>query len=164
LEIEVNRRRRTQSGLTLIEMLIVVAIISVMIGIAFPSITSGIESLRLRSATDEIVSTFNSAMNRADRRQMAVEIVVDRVGNQIVFASADPGYRRLVTMPEGVTIERVLPTIPNLDETLPRQFLIHPGGTVPHIGLELKNRRNQRRIVSVDPITGGAQVVEAPQQ
>lgn len=157
-----NRRRSTEAGLTLIEMLIVVAIISVMIGIAFPSISSGIDTLRLRSATDEIVSTFNSAMNRADRRQIAVEIVVDRAQNRLVFASAAPGYRREVTMPEGVTIERVLPTIPNLDENLPRQFLIHPGGTIPHIGLELKNRRNTRRIVSVDPITGGAQVVEQP--
>ena len=157
-----TRRRRTQSGLTLIEMLIVVAIIGVMVGIAFPSITSGIDSLRIRSASDEIVSTFNSAMNRADRRQVAVEIIVDRVGNRLLFASADPGYRREVTMPEGVTIERVLPLIPGLDETLPRQFLIHPGGTVPRLGLELKNRRNVRLIVSVDPITGGAQVVTPP--
>ena len=155
-----TRRRRTQSGLTLIEMLIVVAIISVMIGIAFPSITSGIETLRLRSATDEIVSTFNSAMNRADRRQVAVEIIVDRAQNKMFFASADPGYRREVSMPDGVTIERVLPLIPNLDENLPRQFLIHPAGTVPRIGLELKNRKNQVRIVSVDPITGSAQVAE----
>ena len=84
------------------------------------------------------------------------------MGNRLLFASADPGYRREVTMPEGVTIERVLPLIPGLDETLPRQFLIHPGGTVPHLGLELKNRRNVRLIVSVDPITGGAQVVTPP--
>lgn len=155
-----TRRRRTQSGLTLIEMLIVVAIIGVMVGIAFPSVTSGIDSLRIRSATDEIVSTFNAAMNRADRRQIAIEIIVDRPGNRLFFASADASYRREVTMPDGVTIENVLPVIPNLDVSLPRQFLIHPGGTVPPIALELKNRRNMRRIVSVDPITGAAQVVE----
>ena len=38
-----TRRRRTQSGVTLIEMLIVVSIIGVMVGIAFPAITSGID-------------------------------------------------------------------------------------------------------------------------
>jgi hypothetical protein len=143
-------------------MLIVVAIVGVMVGIAFPAITSGIDSLRIRSASDEIVSTFNSAMNRADRRQVAVEIIIDRAQNRLLFASADPGYRRELTMPDGVTIERVYPLIPNLDETLPRQFLIHPGGTVPRLGLELKNRRSMRLIVSVDPITGGAQVVTPP--
>jgi len=141
-------------------MMIVVAIIAVMVGIAFPSITSGIESLRLRSATDEIASTFNSAMTRADRRQMAVQIIVDRAQNRLLFASADTSFRRELTMPDGVTIERVLPAVPNLDENLPREFLIHPGGAVPQIGLELKNRKNSRRIVSVDPITGAAQVQE----
>lgn len=157
-----TRRRKTQRGVTLLEMLIVVAIIGVMVGIAFPAITSGIDSLRIRSASDEIVSSFNSAMNRADRRQVAVEIVIDRASNRVFVASADPGYRRELTMPDGVTIERVYPIIPNLDEGLPRQFIIHPGGTVPHLGLELKNRRNMHLIVSVDPITGGAQVVTPP--
>ena len=152
-------RRKTQRGVTLLEMLVVVAIIGVMVGIAFPAITSGIDSLRIRSASDEIVSTFNSAMIRADRRQVAVEIIIDRAHNRLFFASADPGYRRELTMPDGVTIEHVYPLIPNLDESLPRQFLIHPGGTVPRLGLELKNRRNMHLIVSVDPITGGAQVV-----
>jgi prepilin-type N-terminal cleavage/methylation domain-containing protein len=158
----VNSRRGTQSGLTLVEMLIVVAIIGVMVGIAFPSITAGIDSLRLRSATDEIVSTLNAGMNRADRRQLAVEIVVDRAQNRLLLAAADNSFRRQVDLPDGVTIERVLPAIPNLDEMLPRQFLIHPGGVVPAIGLELKNRRDVRRVVSVDPITGAAQVVEQP--
>ena len=157
-----TRRRRTQSGLTLVEMPIVVSIIGVMIGIAFPSITSGIDTLRIRSASDEIVSTLVSAMNRADRRQIAVEIVVDRASNRIFAASADPGYRRELAMPEGVTIEHVLPLIPNLGENLPRQFMIHPGGTVPRLGLEIKNRRNLRMLVSVDPITGSAQVVTLP--
>jgi prepilin-type N-terminal cleavage/methylation domain-containing protein len=158
----VTPRRQTQAGLTLIEMIVVVAIIGVMVGLAFPSITSGIETLRLRSATDGIVSAFGAAMNRADRRQVAVEIVVEKTAGRLVFASADPGYRREVTMPDGVTIERVLPVILNLDVNLPRQFLIHPGGTVPRIGLELKNRRNARRLVTVDPITGAAQVAELP--
>lgn len=155
-----RERRTTQSGVTLMEMLIVVAIIGVMIGVAFPSITSGIESLRLRQASDEIVSQMNAAVNRAERRQVAVEVIVNRVAGRLTFASADPGYRRELTMPEGVTIERVLPEIPNLDERLPRQFLIHPGGTPPRMALELKNRQNARRRVSVDPITGAAQVTE----
>lgn len=153
-------RRRTQSGVTLMEMLIVVAIIGVMVGVAFPSVTSGIESLRIRSATDEIVSSLGSAMNRADRRQIAVEVIVDRARQRLTFASADASYRREVVMPEGVTIARVLPVIPNLDVSLPRQFLIHPGGTVPRISLELVNRKGARRLVSVDPISGAPQVTE----
>ena len=157
-----THRRRTQSGLTLIEIMIVVGIIGVMVAVAFPSVTSGIDSLRIRSASDQIVSTFNSAMNRADRRQIPVEVVIDRPQARLFFASADGGYRRDLTMPDGVTIEHVYPLIPGLDEGLPRQFLLHPGGTVPRIAVELKNRRNVRMMVSVDPITGGAQAAILP--
>jgi len=152
--------RSSQSGITLMEMLIVITIIAVMVGVAFPSIASGVETLRLRSASDLIVSGMNSALNRAERWQMPVEMRIERGNNRILFATVAPGYAREVTMPEGVTIERVLPVIPNLNENLPRHFLIHPGGTVPRIGIELKNRKNTRRLVSIDPITGVAQVAE----
>lgn len=146
------------------EMLLVVAIVGLMAGIAFPSITAGLDSLRLRSATDEIASAFNAALNRADRRQIVVEVLIEPAQNRILFASADPGYRRELTLPTGVTIEGVLPRIPNLEGNLPRQFLIHPGGTIPRIGIELKNVRNARRVVMVDPISGRPQVMESPPQ
>lgn len=152
--------RSSQAGVTLMEMLIVITIIAVMVGVAFPSITSGIETLRLRSASDLIVSGMNSALNRAERWQLPVEVRIERSTNRILFATVAPGYAREVAMPDGVTIERVHPVIPNLDENLPRHFLIHPGGTVPRIGIELKNRKNTRRLVTVDPITGVAQVTE----
>jgi len=42
----VNNRR----GVTLLEMLIVVALIGLLAGITFPAVTSGIDSLRLNSA------------------------------------------------------------------------------------------------------------------
>lgn len=145
------------------EMIVVVAIIAVMVGIAFPSVTAGLEGLRLRSVSDEIATGFNAALNRADRRQIVVEVTVDREKNLIRFASADNAYQREVAMPDGVTIERVLPLIPNLDESLPRQFLVHPGGTVPRIGIQIKNKKNAQQLVMVDPISGTARVQEVQQ-
>ena len=43
-------------GVTLIEMLIVVAIIGLIAGISFPAVSSGVDSLRLVSASDSLVS------------------------------------------------------------------------------------------------------------
>jgi prepilin-type N-terminal cleavage/methylation domain-containing protein len=160
LEVQVNRRRPRQSGVTLLEMMIVVTLIALMVGVSFPAISAGLDTLRLRSASDSIVSAFNSAMTRADRRQVAVEFRIEKANNRLLFASAEPGYYREITLPDGVTIERVLPVIPNLDESLPRQYLIHPGGAVPRIGLEIKNRRNSKQLVMVDPISGTAQIIQ----
>lgn len=153
-----RRRRHNQAGVTLIEILIVVAIVGLMVGISFPAVTAGLDSIRLRSATDIVASTLNGAANRASRRQTAVELVIDPAQNRILLAGVAPGIEREIYLPDGVSIERILPEIPGMEGNPVRQFLIPPGGSAPRIGVELKNRRNARRIVSLEPITGVAKV------
>jgi prepilin-type N-terminal cleavage/methylation domain-containing protein len=146
-----------RQGITLIEMLIVVALLSLMVGVTFPSVSSGIDSLRIISASDAIVSFLNGALNRAERRQEVVEVEVSVLEDLLTLRSADPGFVRRLELPDGVTIRTVLPRIP-VDPEAPRRFLLYPGGTVPRFGIELVNRRGARRIVRVDPITGAPQV------
>ncbi len=153
---------KTKSGVTLIELMVVVGLISLMIGISFPAITSGIDSLRLNAATNGIVSFFNTGLSRADRRQQVVEITISKTGNSIEMRSTDPGFLRKLEMPEGVSITHILPELPENPDA-PRTFLLYPGGTVPRFGVQLINRRNVERIVRVDPITGVPRV-EQPEQ
>ena len=142
-----------RSGVTLVELLIVVALVGLLAGITFPAVSSGIDSLRLRSATDAVVAFLNGGLNRAERRQQVVEVTISRAANALWLRSAEPGWVRTLEMPEGVSILTVLPKLP--DETdLPRRFLLYPGGTAPRFGVELANRKGARRIVRVDPITG----------
>ena len=49
----------------------VVALVGMVAAIAFPSVTSGLDSVRLSSASDSIVSFLNAGLNRAERRQTA---------------------------------------------------------------------------------------------
>ncbi len=153
---------KTKSGVTLIELMVVVGLISLMIGISFPAITSGIDSLRLNAATNGIVSFFNTGLSRADRRQQVVEITISKTGNSIEMRSTDPGFLRKLEMPEGVSITHILPELPENPDA-PRTFLLYPGGTVPRFGVQLITRRNVERIVRVDPITGVPRV-EQPEQ
>lgn len=150
--------RRSQRGVTLLEMMIVVSLMALMVGVTFPAVTSGIDSLRLRAATDSIVSNLSAALNRAERRQIAMEVIILPAENLIRFASADPGYRRELQMPEGVIITRILPEIPGVEPAATRAFLMHPGGVVPRIAVEVTNRRGAKRLVSVDPITQTARI------
>ena len=57
------------AGITLIELLVVVAIIGVLAGISYPSVAAGIDSVRMRSATDSVASILNGAVDRAERRR-----------------------------------------------------------------------------------------------
>jgi prepilin-type N-terminal cleavage/methylation domain-containing protein len=157
--------RRSERGVTLIEMIAVVAIIGLIAAITFPSIGSGLESVRMTAAANSVVAFLNAGLNRAERNQQPLEIVVSIAGNNIAMQAPDPKpYARSMQMPEGVTIVRVHPPMQNGAEEAARAFFVHPGGTVPRIGIELANRRGVRRIVRVDPITGIPRVEPVPEQ
>jgi prepilin-type N-terminal cleavage/methylation domain-containing protein len=163
--MNLGRRRSLakDAGVTLVEMLIVVAIVGLIASISFPSVASGLESLRLTSATDSIVGLLNGAMNRAERRQQAMEITVSVQDNSLSLASSEAGFTRTLSMPDGVKIVAVWPKLLEEDNQ-PRRFLLLPGSTVPRIGVEIANRKGARRIVRVNPITGVPDIerVEAP--
>src|SRR6202140_4986681 len=103
---------KTESGITLVELVVVVALISVIVGISFPAISSGVDSLRLNAATNSVVSFFNTGLSRAERRQQVVEITISKPENTLSMRSTDPGFSRKLEMPEGVSIVQVLPELP----------------------------------------------------
>ena len=148
-----TRNQKPETGITLIEMMVVVVLISLMVGISFPAITSGVDSLRLNAATSGVVSFVNSGLSRAERRQQVVEITISKAENALFMRSTEPGFFRKLDIPEGVSITHVLPELPENPDA-PRRFLLYPGGTAPRFGIQLVNRRNVERIVRVDPITG----------
>ncbi|MDP2996034.1 MAG: prepilin-type N-terminal cleavage/methylation domain-containing protein [Bryobacterales bacterium] len=149
--------KRSSRGVTLIEMLLVVAIVGLMAAVSFPAVTSGIDSLRLASASDSVVSFFNAGLNRAERRQQLIEIVVSKSERSLTMRSSERGFLRRIELPEGIAIVSILPE-GREEKDGGRRFVLYPGGVVPRIGLELANRKGTRRIVRVDPITGVPQI------
>jgi prepilin-type N-terminal cleavage/methylation domain-containing protein len=150
-----NRRIRPRltRGVTLIEMLIVVALIGLLAGITFPSVSAGLDSLRLTSAGNSLVDFLNAALTRAERRQQVVEVTISKKENALWLHSTEPGFVRKLELPDGIAIVSVLPRPPQPEEG-PRQFYLYPGGALPSLGVEIVNRRGDHRVVSVDPITG----------
>ncbi len=136
-------------------MLVVVTLIAIMIGISFPAVGSGIDSLRMSSAADAVAGFLQGAVNRTERRQQMMEMTISPQENALILAGE--GFLRRYNLPEGVTIAEVLPAVP-LDVRLPRRFLLYPGGAPPRIGVRLANGRGAQRIISLDPITGIPQI------
>jgi len=152
-------------GVTLIEMLVVMAIIGVIVGVSIPSVAAGIDSVRLTSATDATAAFLNSAVNRAERREQAVEVVISRKENLLTAYSIDPGPAREMHMPDGITIEAVLPA--QQEEDTPdeeRRLILMPGAAVPGIGIQLGNRHGAHRVVRLDPMTGFPRVESVNQE
>lgn len=138
-------------------MLVVATLIGILAAISFPSVSAGLDGLRLNSASNSIVSFLNAGLNRAERRQQVVEITIVRSERALSMRSAEPGFSRRIEMPEGIVIVAIHPDIPG-EADVPRHFLLYPGGAIPRIGIEIANKRNEHRIVRVDPITGVPQV------
>jgi prepilin-type N-terminal cleavage/methylation domain-containing protein len=141
-----------EAGVTLIELLIVLTLIALVAGISYPSAAAGVESLRLRSVSDTVVSFLNTAIDRAGRRQQVIEVWIAPKDNVMIARSPDLEFSRRLDLPDGYRILSVLPPAEvNPDE--PRRFLLYPGGAVPRIGIELANQAGNKRLVSVDPFT-----------
>ena len=135
-------------------MVVVVAIIALIVGLSLPAASAGLDSVRIVSATDSVAAFLNAAVTRAERRQQPIELVVFAQEGRLALYSNEPGFTRELTMPDGVSIEAVLPALENADPATPRRFLFIPGATVPGISIQLGNRRHAHRTVHLDPMTG----------
>jgi prepilin-type N-terminal cleavage/methylation domain-containing protein len=145
-----------ERGITLIEMLVVMAVIALIAGLATPSISAGLDSLRLRSTSDAMIGFLNTALARADTRQQVVEIVISPAEGTLTATSADHGFNKRLEVVSPIRILSVQPELASdiEDQNQPRRFLVYPGGAVPKIAIEIGNSRGRKRLVSIDPVTG----------
>lgn len=152
---------KAPAGITLIELLVVVALVSLLVGITFPAIGAGLDSLRLVSSANRIASFLNAALNRVERRQQVVVVSVWPQEGRLSMRSTEAGFERSMELDEGVSMVAVHPELPYPSDQ-PRRLLLLPGGAMPRLAIELRNRRGARRLVSIDPITGVTRI-EVPE-
>ena len=93
-------------------------------------------------------------MNRADRRQDVIEVVVDPKLNQLALHSTEPGFERILSMPENVAITG----------DAPRHFILMPNGVIPRVTVDLVNIKGARKRVSIDGINGAPQITNINEQ
>src|ERR1035437_7634345 len=84
-----NRARR---GVTLVEMVVVVAIIALIVGLSFPAASAGLDNVRMVSAGDSVATFLNAAVNRAERHQQPVELVISPQEGRLTLYSNEPGF------------------------------------------------------------------------
>ncbi|HEY3743265.1 MAG TPA: prepilin-type N-terminal cleavage/methylation domain-containing protein [Bryobacteraceae bacterium] len=157
-----SEARRAQAGVTLLEIMVVMVIVAIMAGAVYPSVASSLDGIRLSSSADEIVAFLNGAVERANRRQVAVEVTIDKAARTIVLHSTEPGFERRYELPSNVTLVAIEPELPggasNSANGEVRRFYIYPGGTAPRIGVGIANHNGALRMIRIDPITGAPKI------
>jgi type II secretory pathway pseudopilin PulG len=145
----------------MLEMLIVVGLMSLVAGLSYPSVANGLATLRLRSASDSIATFLTTAVDRAERTQQAVEIVISPAENTLTALSSDAKFTRRLELTDSLRIANVLPAIANADPEKPvaRRFVVYPGGAAPRIAIELATPGGAHRTIAVDPLTGFPRVL-----
>jgi len=154
-------RLSRQRGISLLELMIVLMVVSLMVGITYPSIGAGLDSLRLRSAADQAASLLTQGIARVERTQSPLELLADRAAGRLVLRDLTGRFAREQKLDAGIRIAEILPPLPAAGEETSRLVLLAPGEPFPAIGLVLANDRGQRRLVRIDPLTAMA-VVETP--
>ncbi|HEY4363322.1 MAG TPA: prepilin-type N-terminal cleavage/methylation domain-containing protein [Bryobacteraceae bacterium] len=143
---------KSEAGVTLLELLVVVVLIAIVAGLTYPSAAAGLDSLRLRSASDKVVAFLNTALERADRRQQVIELRIAPGEGALSARSADASFERTLELPDFIHIVSVQPALV-ADSGEQRRFLMYPGGTAPRLVIELESKDGRKRRVIVDPLT-----------
>jgi prepilin-type N-terminal cleavage/methylation domain-containing protein len=142
-----------KKGVTLIELLIVFAIIGVMAGLLAPNIGAWLPSYRLRSATRNIVSTFRGAQMRA---------ISEQIPYPVSFNGADTGMASNAGYVYAGTVTALPPGITIVSNTLPAlRVTFNPDGTIntaiPPI-ITLQNTKGIQKTITVRSATGRATI------
>ena len=149
---------RNDVGVTLMEVLVVVAIASILLAIVFPAVGSGLGTLELQSAATRLAAASRYARDQAVHRQRTLQLEIDPAAGVLSVADLDGSGEWRYELPPSVRIEAVLPE-ENLASSRNRSFFFLPDGSAPAFEVVLTNTRRQVAVIG-DPLTGTARVVE----
>lgn len=137
-----------ESGITLVEMLVTLAIIALIVSIAYPSMTTGIDGIRLRTSVDNIAVLFTEARNMSDRFQTPVQITVMPSENRLHAATIDGAWQKIYELPDRVHV------------VIPREtgaVVLYPGSPTPGLRMLLEAEYGARTGLRFNIFTGVAE-------
>ena len=140
-----SSRRAMQLGITLIETLVTVAIIAVMVGVSYPTLTSGLDGIRLRTSISQAGTFFSRARLKATRTQSPVQFVIDPKKNQLMAAAIEGRWRDELQFEDGIYV--VFPAGH-------ARLILYPGQPPLEFRLKLQNRAGTRAGLKINVLTG----------
>lgn len=135
--METGEGNRTDAGATLLEMLVVLAVLGLALGVGFPRLRGVYEALDAQAARTALAADLRSARARAVREDRPVVFEVAPDGREFAW----DGVR--TQLPDGL---RLLAS--------PRNFIFHPDGGAADARLDLVRTARPALRLAVDGSTG----------
>lgn len=151
-------QRKIQLGVTLLELLVVMALATALLALVFPSAGAGLRTLELRSAAQRLASAARYAREQAVYQKRLFEIEINAESGTVSLTDVQRGTRQSFQLPPSVRVERILPEESG-SASPSRTFLFAPEGEAPAFEIVLGTQSRQMSIKS-DALTGYPKVSE----
>ena len=155
---EDHSTRSLEAGVTLLELVIVLAIIALTVSLAAPRFGNWTEEWTLRSAAERVAQTVRYARTRALFEQSYYVLEIEPSTRWVRVSNPASGFLRAYELPRGVTIDDGEDPLPSVV-----RILFPPSGVVEERNLWLSDRRRSKYRVHVSFLIGSP-VVEAVKQ
>jgi len=148
---EARRPGLREAGVTLLELVIVLALLSLAVSLVAPRFGRWSEEWTLRSAAERVAQTARYAHTRALFEQTYYVVEIEPATHQVRVLNPASGFFRGYVLPPGLTIEDGESPPPSVV-----RILFPPSGVVEERNLWLSNRRRSRYRVHVSFLLGSA--------
>lgn len=134
------------AGLTLIELIVVLAIAAVAAALVLPMVGRGTQTVRLRTEAGRVAALLREARQHAVTQRRATRVTLDRARHAIaVTASGADRPVRELTLAPGIRLD-----VAQGGETL----TFSPRGTARETRWQLEGPGGRRLLITVEPVTG----------
>lgn len=154
-----NRLVPHEAGVTLLELLVVLTILSLMVSLVAPRIGRSIDSWRLRSAAARVSQIMNYARTRALYEQRYYLVEIRPEGNRVRVLEPASGFVREYALPPDVRWEEE----GNPVSSSGMRFIFSPSGSVEERTLWLSNPQGGRVKIHLSFLLGSPGVEIARQ-
>jgi prepilin-type N-terminal cleavage/methylation domain-containing protein len=149
-----RRPKRHAAGMTLLELVVVITILSLMAGLVAPHMGPWLDTWKLRSAAERVAQTFRYTRARAlfEQHFYVVEILPQQ--RLVRILQPDSAVVREFSLPDGIQIEAAdaqgrgrTPEVVS--------FIFPPSGEVEEKNLWLRNSQGRAVKIHLDFLLGG---------
>jgi general secretion pathway protein H len=145
-------------GFTLIELILVLAVVSLVLAIAYPSMSRGRMAFHLRGVGRDVINTVRMARETAVTEQKVIQMLIDAQARQVTLSDDVGDEARTYQLPDDVQIQGLTPAgEPLTEEPMKIRFL--PNGSSDDALVMLKAESGAVLRIVLDPITGSARML-----